>query len=181
MAGSCDSTKTVPHRNYRGILKEDVETALSFIHNYVNQSILSEVDSVSSILVSRLIKIETAKSLCRGRDVWGLDSPLIVDTRDQAGRQRKIFLFSLSLSRVSRDGGDADLGKAVFSAVCRAGLRGSRGRAKWIRQTAATEQTGGGRERGRGTGERRGTQPPALEASTRGPKIAHARQTILLL
>ena len=75
LAGSCDSTKTVPHRNYRRILKEDVETVLSFIHNYVNQSILSEVDSVS-----RLIKIETAKSLCRGRDVWGLDSPLIVDT-----------------------------------------------------------------------------------------------------
>ena len=34
LAGSCDSTKTVPHRNYRRILKEDVETVLSFIHNY---------------------------------------------------------------------------------------------------------------------------------------------------
>ena len=89
------------------------------------------------------------RSICEG-----LGSPLI-DVRDQAGGQRKIFLF-LPLSWVGRvgraSGGDADLGWAVFSgAVSRAGLRGSREErereeAKWIRQSEATAQREGDSE-----------------------------------
>ena len=80
----------------------------------------------------------------------------------------------------SRESGDADLGKAVFSGVCRAraGLRGSRGRS-YVDTTdssgAPSPSTSGAdwrREGSEGGGERRRTWPPALGAATRGPKIA---------
>ena len=106
------------------------------------------------------------RSICEG-----LGSPLI-DVRDQAGGQRKIFLF-LPLSWVGRvgraSGGDADLGWAVFSgAVSRAGLRGSREERKLSGYDSRRPR------RAEGRGGLGGTQPPALEAATRGPEIARA-------
>ena len=107
------------------------------------------------------------RSICEG-----LGSPLI-DVRDQAGGQRKIFLF-LPLSWVGRvgraSGGDADLGWAVFSgAVSRAGLRGSREERERGRKLSGYDSRRQRRRGGLG-----GTQPPAFEAEIQGPKIARA-------
>ena len=74
------------------------------------------------------------------------------------------------MGRVGRaSGGDADLGWAVFSgAVSQAGLRGSREERKLSGYDSRRPR------RAEGRGGLGGTQPPALEAATRGPKIARA-------